>query len=62
MTKDATPHTGKVRTVVASAGTGKTHNVVQSIAETIENGTSPEKILATTFTVKAADELRGSAA
>jgi len=57
MTKDVTPHTGTVKTVIASAGTGKTYNVVQSIAETIGTGTSPEKILATTFTVKAADEL-----
>lgn len=57
MTNGATPNTGTVKTIVASAGTGKTHNVVQTIAETIENGTAPEKILATTFTVKAADEL-----
>ncbi|MGO8739731.1 UvrD-helicase domain-containing protein [Rhodoblastus sp.] len=44
--------------VTASAGTGKTYRLTEMIeAETIE-GRKPETILATTFTVKAAEELR----
>ncbi len=44
--------------VTASAGTGKTYRLTEMIeAETVE-GRKPEAILATTFTVKAAEELR----
>ncbi len=44
--------------VTASAGTGKTYRLTEMIeAETIE-GCKPETILATTFTVRAAEELR----
>lgn len=45
-----------ISTVVASAGTGKTTHIVGRIAEEV-NARSPEEIVATTFTVKAADEL-----
>jgi ATP-dependent helicase/nuclease subunit A len=45
-----------IRTVVASAGTGKTTHIVDCIAEEV-NSRPPEEIVATTFTVKAADEL-----
>ncbi|WP_300974501.1 exodeoxyribonuclease V subunit beta [Sphingomonas sp. LHG3406-1] len=45
-----------IRTVVASAGTGKTYRIVSDIAQEVENR-PPEGIVATTFTVKAADEL-----
>ena len=48
--------TGRVDTTIASAGTGKTTKLVSLIAEDIKT-VEPERILATTFTVKAADEL-----
>lgn len=46
----------KIKTVVASAGTGKTYRIVGDIAQEVERR-EPEEIVATTFTVKAADEL-----
>ena len=48
--------TPKINTVVASAGTGKTTRIVRDIASEVETR-EPEEIVATTFTVKAADEL-----
>jgi ATP-dependent helicase/nuclease subunit A len=45
-----------IRTVVASAGAGKTTRIVRDIADEVEDR-QPEEIVATTFTVKAADEL-----
>lgn len=47
-----------VSIVTASAGTGKTTDLTTRIFEEIKSGRSPQKILATTFTVKAAEELR----
>lgn len=46
----------KINTVVASAGAGKTTHIVRDIAGEVETR-EPEEIVATTFTVKAADEL-----
>lgn len=46
----------KINTVVASAGAGKTTRIVRDIAGEVETR-EPEEIVATTFTVKAADEL-----
>lgn len=46
----------KINTVVASAGAGKTTRIVADIAREVETR-QPEEIVATTFTVKAADEL-----
>ncbi len=46
----------KINTVVASAGAGKTTRIVRDIAGEVEVR-EPEEIVATTFTVKAADEL-----
>ena len=46
----------KINTVVASAGAGKTTRIVRDIAHEVEVR-EPEEIVATTFTVKAADEL-----
>jgi ATP-dependent exoDNAse (exonuclease V) beta subunit len=50
------PH--KVGLVTASAGTGKTYDLTSRIKEAIGAGCDPERILASTFTVKAAEELR----
>jgi len=45
-----------IAAVVASAGTGKTFRIVSDIAEEVERR-DPEAIVATTFTIRAADEL-----
>ena len=47
-----------VSVVTASAGTGKTYDLTSRIKDAIVNGRDPEKVLASTFTVKAAEELR----
>jgi ATP-dependent helicase/nuclease subunit A len=49
---------GGVRIVTASAGTGKTYHLTSAIEAEIHAGRKPERILATTFTIKAAEELR----
>jgi ATP-dependent exoDNAse (exonuclease V) beta subunit len=55
------PAPGSIHVVSASAGSGKTHRLVNEIEAAITRGTDPvrpEAIVATTFTVKAAAELR----
>jgi ATP-dependent exoDNAse (exonuclease V) beta subunit len=49
----------RVDTIIASAGTGKTYCLVEDIVAEVISGTEPHRILATTFTKKAAAELAG---
>jgi len=44
--------------VVAGAGTGKTHVLVQRYLRFLDDGIPPSRLLALTFTLKAADEMR----
>ena len=44
--------------ISAGAGSGKTYRLIELISDAIEKGTPPEHILATTFTIKAAEEIR----
>jgi ATP-dependent exoDNAse (exonuclease V) beta subunit len=46
----------RINTVVAAAGAGKTTRIVADITEEVKRR-DPEEIVATTFTIKAADEL-----
>jgi ATP-dependent helicase/nuclease subunit A len=55
------PAPGSIHVVSASAGSGKTHRLVDELEAAITRATNPvrpEAIVATTFTVKAAAELR----
>ena len=45
--------------VRAGAGSGKTFDLCNTVAEAVANGLDPARILATTFTKKAAAELKG---
>ena len=44
--------------ISAGAGSGKTYKLTEIISQAVESGVSPERIIATTFTNKASDEIR----
>jgi DNA helicase II / ATP-dependent DNA helicase PcrA len=55
---EAVTHPGGPLLILAGAGTGKTHTLVERFAWLAEHGTPAEAILAFTFSTAAADELR----
>jgi DNA helicase-2/ATP-dependent DNA helicase PcrA len=55
----AVEHSGSPALVVAGAGSGKTRTLTAKFAHLVNAGMPPERILAITFTNKAADEMKG---
>ncbi|HAS81004.1 MAG: protein PcrA [Candidatus Nomurabacteria bacterium GW2011_GWE1_32_28] len=58
MQREAAIHMNGPILIVAGAGAGKTKTITHRILNLIKNGISPDKILAVTFTNKAAKEMR----
>lgn len=56
--EDAVRHTGSPALVVAGAGSGKTRTLTAKVSYLIGQGFEPERILAITFTNKAAQEMK----
>ncbi|MCF8567975.1 UvrD-helicase domain-containing protein [Alicyclobacillus tolerans] len=55
MTRDSM--SGQLRILSAGAGAGKTYSLSEAIVRAIESGVPADRIMATTFTIKAAEEL-----
>ena len=56
--REAVEHTGGPLLIAAGAGSGKTRTLTQRLIQMIKSGIKPSKILAITFTNKAADEMK----
>ena len=56
--KEAVHHTGSPALVVAGAGSGKTRTLTAKFSHLVNQGHDPKRILAITFTNKAADEMK----
>lgn len=56
--QDAVNHTGSPALVVAGAGSGKTRTLTAKFSHLVRQGHDPKRILAITFTNKAADEMK----
>lgn len=56
--QDAVNHTGSPALVVAGAGSGKTRTLTAKFSHLVNIGHDPRRILAITFTNKAADEMK----
>jgi DNA helicase II / ATP-dependent DNA helicase PcrA len=56
--QEAVAYTGGPLIVLAGPGTGKTRVIIHRIARLIDDGAPPESIVAVTYTVKAARQLR----
>ena len=56
--REASSHINGPLLIVAGAGAGKTKTITHRIVNLIKNGIKPDKILAVTFTNKAAKEMR----
>ena len=55
----ANPEKGALELIRAGAGSGKTYDLCETVANAVSGGLDPARIMATTFTKKAAAELKG---